>query len=84
MRRNSLYDPRYRSIISRLIQARQNAGLNQEELAQKIAIGQPEVSKIERFARKIEVLELIDWIKATASEDLAVVARILEHTLANR
>jgi transcriptional regulator with XRE-family HTH domain len=83
VRRNSLYDPRYRSIVNRLVQARRDAGLNQEELAQKIAIGQPEVSRIERFARKIEVLELVDWIKATNAEDLAVVARILDSTLVN-
>jgi hypothetical protein len=79
MHDNSLYDPRYRSIIQRLIAARQLAGLNQTELGEKLEIGQPEVSKIEHFVRKIEVLELIDWIKVTGSQELAAVARILDN-----
>jgi len=82
VRRNSLYDPRYRAIIFRLIQARKRAGFNQRELADRIGIGQPELSKIERFVRKIEVLELIDWIKATEVGDLEIVARTLEESSA--
>ena len=78
MRHNSLYDPRYRAIVLRLVRARKIAGFNQRELAGRIGIGQPELSKIERFVRKIEVLELIDWIKATEVSDLEVVARTLE------
>jgi transcriptional regulator with XRE-family HTH domain len=82
VRHNSLYDPRYRAIIGRLIDARKRAGFNQRELADKIGIGQPELSKIERFVRRIELLELIDWIKATEARDLDVVARILEESSA--
>jgi len=78
VRHNSLYDPRYRAIISKLVQARKDAALNQRELAERIGIGQPELSKIERFVRKIEVLELIDWIKATEVDGLEIVARALE------
>ena len=78
MRQNSLYDPRYRFIIHRLISARQSAGLSQDELATRIGVGQPEISKIEHFARKIELLELIDWIKATESALLLPLVAILE------
>ena len=80
MHDNSLYDPRYRSVIQSLDASRQKAGLNQAELAEKLGIGQPEVSKIENLVRKLEVLELVDWIKATGYEELALVARILEDT----
>jgi transcriptional regulator with XRE-family HTH domain len=82
VRHNSFYDPRYRAIVLRLIQARKRAGLNQQELAERIGIGQPELSKIERFVRKIEVLELIYWIKATEAPDLEVAARTLEESSA--
>lgn len=80
VRRNSLYDPRYKSIIRRLVKARRDAGLSQSELGQEIGLGQPEVSKIEKCIRKIEVLTLIDWVKATGCTELDVAAHALDNT----
>ena len=78
MRVNSIYEPRYQSIVLLLVKARVSAGLTQEELGKITGLSQPDISKIEKFQRRIDVLEAIDWIRATNSQELAVVARTLE------
>jgi transcriptional regulator with XRE-family HTH domain len=46
-------------MLACLVQARQAAGLNQVELAEKLGRPQSFVSKIEKGERRIDVLELI-------------------------
>lgn len=78
MRINSIHDPRYKRIVQRLIKARLDAGLTQEELAQSTGLSQSDISKIEKCQRRLDVLEAVDWINATNTSELAVVARILD------
>ena len=66
----SNYDPRYQQIVQLLIKARLSAGLTQEEIARAIDLTQPDVSKIETCQRRVDVLELFDWMRATNSDAL--------------
>jgi transcriptional regulator with XRE-family HTH domain len=77
---STIYDPRYKRVVQRLIKARLAAGLTQEELAQAIGLSQPDISKIEKCQRRIDILEAIDWGRATRTEDLAPLVKLLEHT----
>lgn len=62
-RASTLYDQKYRDMVGILIAYRKHAGLTQSELAARVGVSQPDISKIERFERKIDALELIEWIR---------------------
>ena len=80
MKPNIIYEPRYRAIIARLVKARKDVGFTQDELAEKLGINQPELSRIETCQRQIDLIELLDWIRATEAEELKCVSRALEGT----
>lgn len=60
---NSIYDKQYKEIISRLRNARVNAGLTQKEAATRLNKPQPYISKIETGERKLDVVELKRFMK---------------------
>jgi len=62
---STIHQPRYKALIKKLIAIRLNAGLKQEDMAEILGLTQPDVSKIERFERKLDALELIQWLEAT-------------------
>jgi transcriptional regulator with XRE-family HTH domain len=80
MKPNIIYEPRYQAIIARLVGARKDIGLTQEELADRLGINQPELSRIETCQRQIDLLELLDWIRVTGTEELKCVLAALEGT----
>lgn len=63
--RSTIHNPRYRNIINKLVKQRKDAGIKQEEVAKAINLTQPDISKIERFERRLDVLEFIDWFSLT-------------------
>jgi len=54
----SPYDARYEHLAQRLRRARMEAGLSQVEVAKKLGLTQPLVSRIEAGQRKIDPIEL--------------------------
>jgi transcriptional regulator with XRE-family HTH domain len=78
MKPNIIYEARYQAIISRLVKARKEVGYTQEELAAKMGLDQPELSRIESCQRQIDLVELLDWIRITRAADLACVVEALE------
>lgn len=52
------HDDEYRQLLSRLLQARRDAGLTQMEVAQRLGKPQSFVSRSETGARRIDVIEL--------------------------
>lgn len=52
--------PAYRAILDRLVAAREAAGLTQTDVARRLGIPQPRVSRIESGERRLDVLELLD------------------------
>jgi ribosome-binding protein aMBF1 (putative translation factor) len=62
---SSIHDPDYHRIVDALISIREQAKLSQKAIAQEIGLTQPDVSKIERRERRIDILEALRWIRAT-------------------
>lgn len=54
----SVFSPQYTAFLKQLREARQRAGLSQEELAERLEQTQSFVSKCERGERRIDVIEL--------------------------
>lgn len=63
-RKPSVYDHRYSELIQLLVKARKGRAITQYELAVKLAISRQNISKIELGQRRLDVLELDDWLHA--------------------
>jgi len=61
---SSLHDPRYRAIIEKLISIRESKQITQVELGSTLKKPQSYVSKVEIFERRIDIIELKDWLVA--------------------
>jgi len=55
---SNLYTKEHKSIVGKLKKARQEAGLDQVEVAKKLGRSQSYLSKIESGQRKIDVVQL--------------------------
>ncbi|MCJ8510814.1 helix-turn-helix domain-containing protein [Acinetobacter lwoffii] len=60
----SIHDPRYKDLIKKLIELRESKYVTQVELAQRLVKHQSYVSKVETLERRLDVIELVDWLKA--------------------
>jgi transcriptional regulator with XRE-family HTH domain len=59
----SIYSQKRDFISARLIQAREESGLTQSQIAETKIISQSELSKIENGQRRVEFLVLLDLAK---------------------
>jgi transcriptional regulator with XRE-family HTH domain len=55
---------RLRETINKLIHARREQRLSQEEIAYRIGVDQPTLSAYERQARQVSAGKLLQWIEA--------------------
>ncbi|MCH7336183.1 helix-turn-helix transcriptional regulator [Acinetobacter sp. NIPH 2699] len=67
----SIHDPRYQDLIKKLIELRESKNVTQVDLARRLNKPQSYVSKIEILERRIDVIELCDWINAL-DENIAI------------
>lgn len=58
----SIHDPRYQDLIKKLITFRESKNVTQVELAHRLGKPQSYVSKVEILERRLDVIELIDWL----------------------
>lgn len=65
---SSIHDPEYHRIVDALIYLREEAKLSQKAIAQAIGLTQPDISKIERRERRIDILEALHWVWATGND----------------
>jgi len=61
---SSIHDPRYRNLVKKLIQIREFKNVTQVELATSLKKPQSYIAKVENLDRRIDVLELHDWLVA--------------------
>ena len=61
---SSIHDPRYRKLIQKLIAIRELRKITQVELATSLGKNQSYIAKVENYDRRIDILELYDWLKA--------------------
>ena len=64
---SSIHDPRYRKLIKALILKRELKNITQVQLASSLKKPQSYVAKVENFERRIDVLELHDWLNVLLS-----------------
>jgi len=60
---SSIHDPRYRAIIENLKKLRVSKNLTQVDLALSLKKQQSYIAKIENFERRIDIIELQDWLE---------------------
>lgn len=64
----SIHDPRYIQFIELLIRSRETAQVTQTELASRLSKPQSFVAKVENLDRRIDIVELADWLQALGIE----------------
>lgn len=53
----TIHDQRYRELVSELTEERVRLGVSQQELAAQMGMSQSDISKVEKFERRLDVLE---------------------------
>lgn len=66
----STQDDRYFALVARLKEHREQLGISQVELARRLAVAQSMVSKAETRERRLDVVELWDWLCALQTNPL--------------
>ena len=70
----TLRSPQHMALIEELRRVRQQAGMTQTVLADKLGVAQSYVAKVEGAERRLDVVEFINWLDAAnAFEDRATV-----------
>ncbi len=58
----TIYDKRYRRLLNWLVEERKKQGIKQNDIAEQTGLGQWQLSKIERFERRMDALEFLDYL----------------------
>ncbi len=74
----TIYDSQYKAIVEELVDLRISADLKQGDVAKALGLTQPDISKIERFERRIDALELARWLKVTDGSFDKILNKILD------
>ena len=72
----SIHDVRYRAVIEILVETRKECGVSQGELADQVGLSQPDISKIERHERRLDILEFVDFLHAITGSDQRLIDRV--------
>ena len=73
----SVHTKRYRLFLESLIQARTDAGVTQEEVADRLNRPQSFISKCENGERRIDIIELLDILRAIGLDALPFLRQIV-------
>jgi transcriptional regulator with XRE-family HTH domain len=77
-------DPDYKRFLVALRQAREDAGLNQEDLAKRLGKHQTFVSKIETAQRTLDLLDFLRWARETDSDPLEMMRGLADKVLTRK
>ncbi len=75
-RKPSIHDSRYQAIIKELVIARKEAKLSQSIIADALRLSQPDISKIERFERRMDMIEFFDYLDIIKKTNKNVVRKL--------
>jgi transcriptional regulator with XRE-family HTH domain len=73
----SVFTPTYARFRELLIEARENAGLTQATLAERLKRPQSYVSKFERGERRLDVVEFLEVAQALRIDPFSVLRRLV-------
>lgn len=79
----SPFSRKYRIFLRELQNARLEAGVTQQQIAERLDITQSSVSKVERGERRLDVVELLDFCEAIGLPFPSFAARIHQAILAS-
>lgn len=65
----TIFDLRYQKLISELAKERIRLSISQDELATQVGLNQSDISKIEKYEKRLDVLELSRLLKALRIEE---------------
>ena len=74
--KKSLHTPRYDLLLRMLREAREAAGLSQRQAARKLDRTQAYVSKSETGERRVDVVEMVDFLRAYEQEPESFIRKI--------
>lgn len=64
----TIYDQRYVRLVEHLVKVRKDAQITQDSLATKLKIEQSTISKVEGMERRLDIIELHDWLSALGAD----------------
>ena len=73
----SVFTGRYKRLLSLLVSAREDAGLSQRALSEKLKKAPTYVSKYERGERRLDVIELLEITKALDVDPVEVIRKLI-------
>jgi len=74
----TIHDSLYQRLVSELTQERIRLNISQGELAAQVGLNQSDISKIEKFERRLDVLEFSMILKALRVQENARLQRIVK------
>ncbi len=78
-----LHEPRYQRIAALLTELRKARGLLQQDVADRSGRPQGFVSKVERGSRRLDVIELLDFLRALDADPHEFIDRLLEQPMSS-
>jgi transcriptional regulator with XRE-family HTH domain len=73
----SINDPRYLRFLERLVAARKESGITQQELAARLKRHQTYVSKVERGERLLDLFEFLHWARGLNADALELLRELV-------
>lgn len=64
----TIHDDRYKSLIRQLVAEREARDITQTTLAVALSRPQSYVAKVENLERRLDIVELADWLRALGAE----------------
>lgn len=74
----TIFDHRYQKLVSELAKERIRLSISQGELAAQIGLNQSDISKIEKYEKRLDVLELSMFLKALRIEENVRLQKIVK------
>ena len=78
MERRWVTSPAYERALAVLIQARNDAGLTQRQLAERLQVPRSFVSKVETRERRLDFVEFVHWAERTGADPATLIALVAE------
>ncbi|CAJ9726261.1 XRE family transcriptional regulator [Burkholderia pseudomallei] len=78
-----LHEPRYQRIAALLMDLRKARGLLQQDVADRIGRPQGFVSKVESGSRRLDVIELLDFLRALDADPHEFIDRLIERPMSS-
>ena len=72
----SVFTGRYKRLLSLLVSAREDAGLSQRALSEKLKKAPTYVSKYERGERRLDVIEFLEVTKALDVDPIEIIRKL--------